>query len=241
MIPIQDTIPTQRVPLVNRLIIVLNAIVFLLELTLDETELNKFFYYLGLVPASYTHPQWAAETGIPDNQYMNFITMMFLHGGWMHFIGNMWTLWIFGDNIEDRMGPRKYLVFYLICGIGAGLAHMYLYSDSTVPALGASGAISGIMAAYMFLFPKSRIVFLFPLFFIPYFFELPAFIYIGFWFFSQLFSGTFNLLLDSETAGIAFWAHIGGFITGVLLYKLFLTNRYRNYYEDEYNKDFSGF
>ena len=138
----------------------------------------------------------------------------------MHFIGNMWTLFIFGDNVEDRIGRIRYVVFYILCGIVASVSHFLIYPGSTIPALGASGAISGVMATYMFMFPKSRIIFLVPLFFVPFFFELSAFVYIGVWFVSQLFSGTFTLM-QTQVSGIAFWAHIGGFIGGFVLHWFF--------------------
>lgn len=222
MFPISDNIPGKKFPVVNWGIIVFNLLVFILELSLNEKELKTFFYHLGLVPARYFHPEWALKNGLSPDNYWPFLSNIFIHGGWAHFLANMWTLYIFGDNVEDRMGRKNYLLFYILCGFMAGFTHFYLFRDSTVPALGASGAISGIMAAYMFLYPHSRIVFVVPLLFIPFFFEIPAFFYIGFWFLSQFFSGTVSLISSANASGIAFWAHIGGFIAGILTFRLFI-------------------
>ncbi len=218
MFPIQDTIPSRTVPIVNWLLIMLNVLVFLFELTVPKDQIEAFFRVYALVPAK-------VSSGEIDSFYP-FITNMFLHGGWGHLIGNMWTLYIFGDNVEDRMGHGKYLLFYLLCGIAASGTHYFLYSHSDVPALGASGAISGVMGAYMFLFPYSRIIFLIPIFFMPYFVEISAFFYLFMWFVGQLFSGTFSLMLTNQAVGIAFWAHIGGFIFGMLTYKIFASRKY---------------
>jgi membrane associated rhomboid family serine protease len=226
MIPLHDNIPARKFPAINWTIIVVNGLFFLMELTLPRETLESFFYHFGLVPARYSDPQAAINFGLNPYSYWPFLTTMFLHGGLAHFIGNMWTLYIFGDNVEDRMGRFRYLLFYILCGLCASFTHYYLNRYSNVPALGASGAISGVMAAYMFLFPGSKIVFFFPFFFIPYFFELSAFFYIGVWFITQLFSGT-STLGSADTTGIAFWAHIGGFIAGSILFKLFSRKEYR--------------
>jgi membrane associated rhomboid family serine protease len=150
---------------------------------------------------------------------------MFLHGGWMHIISNMWTLWIFGDNVEDRMGPGRFLIFYLVCGIAAGFTHMLINPDSSVPSVGASGAIAGVLAAYFLWFMHSRVLVLIPILIFPVFAEVPAVLYLGVWFITQLFSGTAGLVRPQEGGGIAFWAHIGGFIAGGLLCWLFLRPR----------------
>ncbi len=221
MFPIKDNIPSRSFPVVNWIIIAVNLLVFLFELSIPDNYLESFFYIFGLVPARFSHPEWADFYGLHADDYWPFFTNMFLHGGWSHFIGNMWTLFIFGDNVEDRLGHRNYLLFYVLCGLGASFTHFYIYPDSTVPALGASGAISGVMAAYMILFPGARILMLLPIIVIPFFFEISAFIYLAYWFFMQLFNGTFNLLSANEGTGIAFWAHIGGFVAGLLLYGFF--------------------
>ncbi|MCS6904822.1 MAG: rhomboid family intramembrane serine protease [Bacteroidia bacterium] len=236
MFPIKDTIPARSFPIINWCIIAFNSIIFAFQLTLNETELQTLFYVFGLVPARYSHLEWADMVGLRANDYWPFITNTFLHGGWAHFLGNMWTLYIFGDNVEDRMGKARYLIFYLLCGLAASFTHYWVNIDSTVPAIGASGAISGVMAAYMFLFPKSQIIFFFPILFIPYFIELSAFFYIGVWFVGQFISGTFDALFDNQATGIAFWAHIGGFLAGAILFSFFITPSPRKMYEDEFNR-----
>ncbi len=232
MFPLQDTIPHRESPFVTWALIGLNVGVFLLELALPEPALEALIRTFGVVPARYTEPGWMEN---PAN-YWPLLTNMFLHGGWMHIIGNMWTLWIFGDNVEDRLGHGRYLVFYLLCGLAASGTHILLHPDSTIPAIGASGAISGVMGAYFLLFPHSRIIAVFPVFFIPYFLELPAVVYLGAWFLTQLFSGTFSILAPGTGGGIAWWAHIGGFLAGALLVRPMHRRRwrvYRPYFADE--------
>jgi membrane associated rhomboid family serine protease len=159
-----------------------------------------------------------------------------LHGGWLHLIGNMWVLYLFGDNVEDRMGPARYLAFYLLCGLAASLTHYAINPGSTVPTIGASGAISGVLGAYLLLFPTARVITLVPVFIIPFFFEIPAVVYLGFWFVMQLFSGTLSLAGTESSEGVAWWAHVGGFVTGMALLPVFKKSRkqYRHYYADEY-------
>jgi len=222
MFPIRDNIPHHRFPLMNWAIILLNTAVFVYQLTLNSQELQSFLYTFALVPCRQFHPAWANLFGLHLDDYYPFITNIFLHGGWMHFISNMWVLFIFGDNVEDRMGHFRYLAFYLIAGLAASLTHYFINLSSPVPVLGASGAIAGVMAAYMFLFPYSRILVLFPILFIPLFFEIHAFIFIALWFLLQLASGMTDIMFPLHTAGIAFWAHIGGFLTGLGMYRLFL-------------------
>jgi membrane associated rhomboid family serine protease len=236
MIPIKDTVPRQNPPIAVWIIILANCLVFLLELAMPEYGLVQFFYRFGLVPARYTHPQWAMWVGLPVDDYFPFLTSMFLHGGWLHIIANMWALWIFGDNVEDRMGPMRFTIFYFLCGIAAGLVHWFTNPNSTVPAVGASGAIAGVMGAYMMLFPTARIVVLFPIFIIPWFFELPAVLYIGFWALTQFFSGVLSLAGPSNVGGVAVWAHVGGFVAGMLLQGLFVKSKaeYRLPARDQY-------
>ncbi|MDH5716369.1 MAG: rhomboid family intramembrane serine protease [Spirochaetia bacterium] len=227
MIPLRDIIPSQKTPVITYTIIALNAIVFFFELTLTEAEKHALFLTLGLVPAKFSNPQYSEAAGfIPE--YYTFFTNIFLHGGWMHFIMNMWALWIFGDNVEDMMGHLKYFLFYILMGFIASLAHFIIHIQSQIPAIGASGALAGVMAAYMRLFPASRIVTLVPIFFYPMIFEIPAFFYIGFWFLTQLLSGAMTLPVRAEAVGIAFWAHIGGFAGGFITYRLFLEKNFKN-------------
>ena len=236
MIPIRDTIPRKNPPIATWLIILANSLVFLFELSMPEHTLVQFFYWFGLVPARYTHPAWALWLGLPVDDYFPFLTSMFLHSSWMHIIGNMWALWIFGDNVEDRMGPIRFLFFYLSCGIAAGLVHWFTNPDSTIPAVGASGAIAGVMGAYLLLFPYARIIVLFPILFIPFFFELPAVVYLGFWALTQLFSGTLALASPSQVGGVAWWGHVGGFGAGMVLQFFFVkrADAYRRPSRDEY-------
>jgi membrane associated rhomboid family serine protease len=237
MIPIRDTVPSRNVPVVTIALIAVNAVIFLYELSLPENQLEHLFYLFGIVPARYSHPEWARQIGFPLDNYWPFLTCMFLHGGWMHLIGNMWTLWIFGDNVEDRMGPVRFLLFYLLTGIAAGVTHWFVNADSTMPTVGASGAIAGVLGAYLLLFPFSRIIVMFPLFFWPMFFELPAVLYLLFWFLTQVLSGTLTGLAPENVEGIAWWAHVGGFASGVVLHRLFLLpeqSRPRRFERDEY-------
>ncbi len=223
--PIRDTIRSRHVPFATWLLIAANVFVFFVEVSSPASAVERMMYLFGIVPARYSDPAWAASVGFPATSYWPFVTSMFLHGGWLHVIGNMWMLWIFGDNVEDRMGPLKFLLFYLVCGVVAGVVHIVTNFGSTVPAVGASGAISGVMAAYFLLFPRARIVAMFPIVFWPIFFEVPAFLYLGFWFFVQFFSGFASLVSPERGGGIAFWAHIGGFATGVLTFWIFLRPR----------------
>jgi rhomboid family protein len=222
MIPIRDTIPTRTVPLVTWSLIAANVLVFLFELTLDPAGLDALVYLFGIVPARFTHPGWASTVGLPVDDYWPFLTSMFLHGGWGHIISNMWALWIFGDNVEERMGRSRFLLFYLLAGLAAGLLHWITNAQSTVPTVGASGAIAGVLGAYFVLFPHARIIALIPVGFWPFFFEVPAVIYLFVWFVSQLFSGTLEALGPQDVGGIAWWAHVGGFGFGMALHRVFL-------------------
>src|SRR6266516_5452467 len=193
MFPIQDSVPLRSVPVVTHALIFINAIVFFFELMLPPHGIDQVFYLFGVVPARFTHPDWAAYVGFPAHSYWTLLTHQFLHGGWLHIIFNMWTLWIFGDNVEDRMGPVRFAIFYLLCGVIAALTQLLTNPDSTIPSVGASGAIAGVLGAYLLFFPTARLVVLFPVLFLPFFFEVPAVVYLGVWFVSQLFSGTLAL------------------------------------------------
>ena len=221
MFPIRDTVPTRHVPFATWGLIAVNVFFFIRELALPPEAAEQMIFLFGLVPARFTSPGWAASVGFPHS-YVPFITTMFLHGGWLHLIGNMWVLWIFGDNVEDRMGPLRFLVFYFGCGIAAGVIHVVTNAGSRVPAVGASGAIAGVMAAYLALYPRARILAMFPIVFWPIFFYVPAWIYLGFWFLIQFFSGTLAIATRTQVSGIAWWAHIGGFATGILTFWVFL-------------------
>ncbi len=225
MIPLKDTIPSRRYPIVTVSLIVVNVLIFLFELSLGE-GLSEFFDIFGVVPATYFELK---ETGAPFLLvYFPFVTSMFLHGGWMHLIGNMLYLWVFGDNVEDMMGHFKFLVFYLLCGIFAALAHVYTNPHSEIPTVGASGAISGVLGAYFLLFPHSRVITLIPIFFFFDLIEVSAFVFLGFWFILQFFNGIASLgaATYATTGGVAWWAHIGGFVAGFLLSFVFARRRW---------------
>ena len=228
MFPIRDTIPARNPPIATWTLIIVNALAFLLELTMAPPELDYFARLFGIVPARYMHADWAAAVGLSPGTYWPFLTSMFLHGSGLHVLGNMWTLWIFGDNVEDRMGPGGFVAFYLICGLIAGIVHVVTNPDSTLPTLGASGAIAGVMGAYFLLFPHSRIIVMFPLLFLPLFFELPAVTYLAVWALSQVFSGSLSLAVADGVGGIAWWAHVGGFAAGLIL-QFFFVRRGRDY------------
>jgi membrane associated rhomboid family serine protease len=204
MIPLRDVIPSRTTPYITITIIALNAVAWFYELTLPAQQLNNFLQTFGVVPASFTAP--------------TLITSMFLHGGWMHVIGNMWYLWIFGDNVEDRFGHGRFVVFYLLAGIVAALGQMAMDSTSLLPTIGASGAIAGVMGAYFVLYPRSRVHTLIPFF--PFFFEvfeIPAIFLLGFWFLMQLVSaGSIAMTASTNNGGVAFMAHVAGFLFGVI-------------------------
>ncbi len=199
-----------------------NVMVFLLETRLPEPLLERLFYFLGVVPLRVAHPVYASQTGWGTFWPWPFLTGIFLHGGWIHILGNMWTLWIFGDNVEDKMGPWRFLVFYLLSGIAASIIHIISNPLSTAPIIGASGAIAGVMGAYYTLFPRAKILIMVPVFIFPFFFEIPAVFYLAFWFLGQVFSGTLSLVAPLFSGGIAWWAHIGGFAFGMIINRIFV-------------------
>ncbi len=216
MIPIRDTIRSNTYPVVNYAIIAANMLVFLVELSQGQ-KLNEFIYVYGLVPARYAVPQISAYFTF-GQQIVSFLSFMFLHGGFLHLLGNMWFLYIFGDNVEDRLGHSRYLVFYLLCGLTSGISHLVINWYSEIPTIGASGAIAGVMGAYFLLYPGAKILTLVPIFIFIQFLELPAYLFIGVWFLFQFLSAT---SASAHAGGIAWWAHIGGFIFGMIFLKLF--------------------
>jgi membrane associated rhomboid family serine protease len=223
MFPIRDTIPSRNAPVMTWALIALNVAVFLFVLALPEIQLVRAFHRFGLVPAAYGGA--GAAPGLTPGSYWAFTTSMFLHGGFFHLLANMWMLWIFGDNVEDRMGPARFLAFYLACGFAAGLLHWLSDPSSTVPTVGASGAIAGVLGAYLLLYPRARVVTVFPILFYPLIFELPALVYLGFWFVLQLQSGVASLGTQGSVGGVAWWAHVGGFVAGMVLLRAFLRRR----------------
>jgi membrane associated rhomboid family serine protease len=245
MIPIKDTIHSRTFPIVNWLLIIVNVLVFvLIELPLGQTQLDRLISTYAVTPNLCAAPflRSLSAASIPglgvlvNGCAIPLITSMFLHGGWVHIIGNMWVLIIFGDNVEDRMGSLPYLLFYLICGIVSGLTQAFITPTSQVPSIGASGAIAGVLAAYVVFFPGARVVTLVPLFVLGWFVNIPALVFVAIWFLIQFFSGVLALG-GAASGGVAYWAHVGGFICGLLLVWIF-ASRSRNQptsYPDEYH------
>ncbi len=215
MFPLRDNVKTRKIPLVNYLIISINIAVFAHELSLGD-GLNALFADFGLVPYNMT-------TGLKKSGFsvlhhvLPWFSSMFLHGGWMHILSNLWFLHIFGDNVEDRLGKGRFLALYLGGGLVAGLAQVMVGPDSTTPMVGASGAISAVVGAYLLLYPRARVLTLIPIFILFYFAQIPAFVFIGIWFFIQVMYGQAVLTDATAAGGVAWWAHIGGFLAGFSL------------------------
>ena len=216
MIPLRDSIRPQKKPFVNWILIAINVVVFINEIVLPPDLLNEFFYNWGLIPSNVVH---LVSTGSPLNPVMiTFITAMFLHGGWLHMLGNMLFLWVFGDNVEDRFGHLRYLLFYLLVGIIGSITHILSNTASVVPIIGASGAVAGVLGAYFVTFPKARVLTLIPIIFFFTIVEIPAVIFLALWFILQIFNGTASL--GGAANPVAWWAHIGGFVAGIVLIKI---------------------
>jgi rhomboid family protein len=237
MLPIRDTVRSYSFPAINWVLIGVNSVVFLYEATLSPARFNQLIATYGLVPAHLhlADPHWMLTHPLT---LATLFTSMFLHGGWLHVIGNMWFLYIFGDNVEDRMGSLRYLVFYLASGLVAALAQALVLPNSQLPTIGASGAIAGVLGAYLLMFPKGRVLTLVLIFILPWFIEIPAVFYLGFWFLFQIFSGISLLSLSNspQMGGVAWWAHIGGFVFGMIFYRFFTHSRhaFTRQYPDEY-------
>lgn len=227
MIPIRDNVPSRHIPFVVYALIGANIGVFLFLVQQPRDRILELVMVFGVVPSKLN---WTALVENPAGgaaALLSLLTYMFLHGGWMHIIGNMWILWLFGDNVEDRFGHGRFFLFYVLSGVAGMLTHVAVMSSSQVPAIGASGAVAAVMGAYFFLYPAARIVVLVPVFFFPLFFEVPAAFFLLIWMLMQLFGGTAALAQESgqTIGGVAFWAHIGGFAVG-LIYAL-LHGRHR--------------
>ncbi len=210
MLPLRDDIPASRFPAATLGLITINVLVFLYELSVGP-QLEEFLLIFGVIPARYTRPE-IAEHFTFSQQVFAFFSSMFLHGGWLHLLGNMWTLWIFGDNVEDRLGRGKFILLYLASGVAAGLMHIYSNPGSEVPTIGASGAVAGVMGAYFRFFPHARVQTVIPPLIFGPIFVLPAVLFLGWWFFLQFFNGALSLHARGQGfSGIAWWAHVGGF------------------------------
>jgi membrane associated rhomboid family serine protease len=214
MIPLRDTIPSRRLPIVTATLAVANVAVFLKMLGAGPSLPQELLHY-GIVPIRYTSPEIAAQFTFWE-QAIPFITTQFLHGGWLHLLSNVWFLWIFGDNVEDKLGRLRFLVFYLACGALAAGAHILANPSSAIPTIGASGAIAGVLGAYLLFYPRARVTTLVPIFIFVQIVEIPAFFFIGIWALTQFLLGTASLG-GSPGGGVAWWAHVGGLAAGMLL------------------------
>lgn len=223
MIPLRDTVRSRTVPYVNYLLIAACGVVFFVELSLGS-GVGKLLYSFGAVPAAIV--QAYGEGNHSFRLYVPLLSSMFLHGGWLHLIGNMLYLYIFGDNVEDRLGHLGYLAFYLLSGVGAALTQVYFSPDSRAPLIGASGAIAGVLGAYFLLYPRARVLTLIPLFVFFPVVELSAFFFLGFWFVMQFLQAALGSGAD-VSGGVAWWAHAGGFLVGAALLPIFLLIRRR--------------
>jgi membrane associated rhomboid family serine protease len=227
LIPLRDTIPTRTVPFVTRLLLVANIAAFVLEI-LQGDRLDAFVNTFAFVPARFFHPEsfagWTTGASV-----VTIFTAMFLHGGFLHLAGNMLFLWIFADNVEDALGHGRFLLFYLVCGVSATLLQAFLSPASTIPNLGASGAIAGVLGAYFVLYPRARVITVIPLFILFPLVEIPAGLYLLGWFLLQFWMGSSQLAsvgrAGAEKGGVAFWAHVGGFVVGVAWVLLFRSKR----------------
>src|SRR5688572_22143778 len=213
MLPLRDDIPSRTFPAATVVIIILNVIVFLYELALGS-RLEYMLFDWAIVPSRYANPDLrkfgVVELAAP------FLSSMFLHGGWLHLFGNMWTLWIFGDNVEDRLGHKRFIGLYLVSGFAAGLLHIVTNQQSEVPTIGASGAVAGIMGAYFRFFPHARVETIIPPLFFGPVFVVPAIVFLGWWLLLQFFNGTMSLVSGpGDFGGVAWWAHVGGFLVGM--------------------------
>ncbi len=227
MLPLRDTIRSHRFPIMTWTLIAANTLVFLYEAQLSPPALTRFVNAWGLIPATFS---FFSPLG-----WVRIFTAMFLHGGWFHVVSNMWFLFIFGDNVEDRMGPGRYLAFYLLGGVTAALVQVFTAPGSMTPVVGASGAIAAVLGGYLVLYPAARVTTMVPVFFFITFVDIPAVLYLGFWFVMQIFSGL-AALGAPVNAGVAWWAHIGGFVFGMAAVHLFTEKEpaYYRVYPDEY-------
>ena len=259
MFPIRDNIPSRQTPFVNYALIAACVVAFLMQLSRPEGEPTLVEEY-GMIPVRVLHPDQPVE--IPDVQpqkdgrgkpeivmreaapsavpaWMTLLTCVFLHGGWMHLLGNIWFLYIFGDNVEDCYGHFGYLLFYLACGVAASGTHLLLNANSSIPTIGASGAIAGVMGAYFLLYPHSRVLAVLPLFVILYTLVVPAPVFLGIWFLLQLMQSV-SSINNVEAAGVAFWAHVGGFVAGLVATYGLRTTSFLNQAVSERLPDSSG-
>lgn len=226
MIPIRDTAPCYTRPYVTWALMFICISLFLFLQASPDNLHHYIIYIYGMVPARYTNPEWAIAMGYPLDYYLSFVTNLFLHGGWLHLIMNMWFLWIFADNVEDRMGHGRFIIFYLLCGFIATAVQWLHTPDLVMPVVGASGAIAGVLGAYFFLYPYARIVLWIPILLLPIFVEVPAIAFIGLWVIFQMAKASTAVMFYEGVSDVALWAHLGGFIAGFLLFNFFLRKDY---------------
>lgn len=222
MIPIRDSIPCNTTPYVTWGIMAICIAVYLLMLLMPDPMAQHFLYRYGMVPLRYTNPVWSQHFGLPPDYYFSFLSSLFLHGGWLHLLVNMMFMWIFADNIEDLMGHKRFLAFYLVCGLLATYTQWYFSQNLIVPVVGASGAIAGVLGAYFFRFPYARVVIMVPILFFPFFFEIPAIAFLGLWVILQLQELTTASIFPGMGGNSAWWAHLGGFVVGALIHPMFI-------------------
>ena len=225
MIPLRDSTPSKRFPIVTVLLIIVNCYIFLRGIS-SGIEFEGIFCKYAIIPANYVRIEWLQLDSVLQNN-ITLVSALFLHGGWIHLLGNMWYLWIFGDNVEDRLGHFGFLLFYLLCGIIGNLAHIFMNTGSSIPAIGASGCIAGVLGAYFIMFPTAKVVTLLPIFIFWTIAEIRAFFFLGIWFAIQFLNGFFPLLGSKNALGIAWWAHIGGFICGITFSFMFFSRKKR--------------
>jgi len=223
MIPIRDTAPCDNKPLVTWGLILVCSSIFIAMQVMPFELSSRLINLYGMIPLRYANPQWGMDSALPFDYYFSFLSNLFLHASWGHLIVNMWFLWIFADNVEDRMGRLPFLAFYLLCGVFAGVLQWYFEPSLDIPVVGASGAIAGVLAAYFFLYPFERVILWMPLFFfLPIVIHVPAIAFLGLWVIMQLHDATTSIVIKNTMVDVAWWAHLGGFIAGSILYRLFL-------------------
>lgn len=222
MFPIHDSIPKIRTPFVVYVLIAVNAAIFFYQLSLPESETRLFIYHYAMVPKCYFGLGGVDGGSIAWFDYIPFLSSAFLHGGWLHIIINMWTLFIFGSSLEGRLGSAKFFLFYLCCAVSSTYAHGYFNSASGSPVIGASGAIAGVIGAYVLTFPQARVTLLVPIIIIPFVFSIPAVAFGVVWFGTQVLQGVWEMSAPGVGDRIAWWAHIGGFVSGLVLLPVFL-------------------
>jgi len=216
MIPLKVDLRLTRAAICNVFLILVNVLVFLYEISLPPRAGQALIYTFGLIP-SHAEMLLSSQSVTFSRAFLPMVTSMFLHGGWMHLLGNMLFLWVFGGAVEDTLGHFQYLIFYFICGVGAAVVHTIFNWGSNVPTVGASGAISGVLGAFIVLYPAAQVATLIPALFLFFTVRIPAFLMLGYWFFLQIFSGLASLGVGGQEAGVAWWAHVGGFLLGAIL------------------------